>query len=108
MKPQLEPSDPRLSPKRRPFRAFLRRLRKPPPHPRSDTDFFTATRHITGAIGAGTTPTFDALEKGADSLNRSLVEQPLPPSTHISHRDSVRHNVAVPISERCLEDFRED
>ena len=79
---------------------------QPVPRPPDESDIFTATRHVTGAIGAGTSPAYDALAKGGESLNRSLRENPLPPSTHISHRDATRHNIPVPLSERCLEDYR--
>ena len=79
---------------------------RPLPSRRSESDIFTAARHITGAIGAGTSPAYDALADGGESLNRSLRKNPLPPSTHISHRDATRHNLPVPVSERCIEDYR--
>lgn len=78
---------------------------RPAARPRSESDIFTAARHVTGAIGAGTSPAYEALAEGGESLNRSLRENPLPPSTHISHRDSTRHNIPVPLSERCIEDY---
>ncbi len=78
---------------------------RPAPRTQSDSDIFTAARHVTGAIGAGTSPAYDALAEGGQSLNRSLRENPLPPSTHVSHRDSTRHNIPVPLSERCIEDY---
>ena len=78
---------------------------RPAAGPRPESDVFTAARHVTGAIGAGTSPAYDALASGGESLNRSLQKNPLPPSTHISHRDSTRHNIPVPLSERCIEDY---
>lgn len=104
--PLLSPSDPRITGKPKRIRAFIRRLMRPAARPAPDSDIFTAARHVTGAIGAGTSPAYEALAKGASSLNRSLRANPLPPSTHISHRDSTRHNIPVPLSERCIEDYR--
>lgn len=98
-------SDPRPAGTRKRLGSFLRRVVRPVAAPRSEPDIFTAARHVTGAIGAGTSPAYDALARGGESLNRSLRKNPLPPSTHISHRDSTRHNIPVPLSERCIEDY---
>ena len=100
------PSDPRRAGSRSRLRVFIRRVMRPAGRPRPESDVFTAARHVIGAIGAGTSPAYDALAEGAESLNRSLRENPLPPSPHISHRDSTRHNIPVPLSERCIEDYR--
>lgn len=107
MDPLIEPDDPRRVRNRRPLRAFIRRVMRPAPRPPAESDIFTAARHVTGAIGAGTSPAYDALAEGGESLNRSLRENPLPPSTHISYRDATRHNIPVPFSERCIGDYRE-
>jgi len=106
MDPLIDPDDPRRVRSRRPLRAFIRRVMRPAPRPPAESDVFTAARHITGAVGAGTSPAYDALAEGGERLNRSLRENPLPPSTHISHRDATRHNIPVPLSERCIEDYR--
>lgn len=105
--PLIDPIDPRRVGNRGRLRTFLRRVINPKPRPPKEADIFTAARHITGAIGAGTSPAYEALAKGGESLNRSLQENPLPPSTHISHRDATRHNLPVPLSERCIEDYRQ-
>ena len=79
---------------------------RPESRPPKESDIFTAARHVTGAIGAGTSPAYEALAEGGESLNRSLRKNPLPPSTHVSHRDATRHNLPVPLSERCIQDHR--
>ena len=106
MDPLIDPLDPRRVGNHGSIRTFLRRVFKPEPRPRQESDIFTAARHITGAIGAINSASYGALDKGGESLNRSLRENPLPPSTHISHRDATRHNLPVPLSERCIEDHR--
>ena len=106
MDPLINPTDPRRVRNRRLVRAFIRRVMRPESRPPSESDIFTAARHVTGAIGAGTSPAYEALAEGGESLNRSLRKNPLPPSTHISHRDATRHNLPVPLSERCIEDHR--
>ncbi|MCQ3808051.1 MAG: hypothetical protein OXB92_02990 [Acidimicrobiaceae bacterium] len=105
MDPFSDPFAPRRVSNRRQLRAFIRRVMRPAARRRSEPDIFTAARHVTGAIGAGTSPAYDALAEGGERLNRSLRDDPLPPSTHISHRDSTRHNIPVPLSERCIEDY---
>lgn len=106
MDPLIDADDPRRIGNRRRLRAFVRRVLHPKPRPPKESDIFTAARHVTGAIGAGTSPAYEALAEGGEQLNRSLRENPLPPSTHISHRDATRHNLPVPLSERCIEDYR--
>ncbi len=63
-----------------------------------------AIREITGATGAIYSNGFDTAAKGADAFTRSF-EPRIPPSIHISHRDSIRHGTPIPVSERCLEDW---
>ncbi len=50
---------------------------------------------------------WDRYAEGADAFNKSF-EPKIPPSIHISHRDSVRRRPAVPLSERCVEDWDAD
>ena len=106
MDPLIDPLDPRRVGNRGLVRTFIRRVFHPEPRPHQESDIFTAARHITGALGANNSAAYEALAKGGESLNRSLRENPLPPSTHISHRDSTRHNLPVPLSERCIGDHR--
>ena len=106
MDPLIDPTDPRRVRNRRPIGAFIRRVMRPESRPPKGSDIFTAARHVTGAIGAGTSPVYEALAEGGESLNRSLRKNPLPPSTHVSHRDATRHNLPVPLSERCIQDHR--
>ncbi len=101
----LDRLDPRNTSSRGRLRTFIRRVLHPTHSPRPDSGIFTAARHVTGAIGAGTSPAYEALAEGGESLNRSLRKNPLPPSTHVSHRDATRHNIPVPLSERCIEDY---
>ena len=70
-----------------------------------DNDFFTATRGITGVIGAPRSDAYDLLQKDQGAYVRSMKREPqLPPSLFVSERDRVRHGEAIPLAERCLED----
>ena len=64
MDPLIDPTDPRRVRNRRPVRAFIRRVMRPESRPPKESDIFTAARHVTGAIGAGTSPAYEALAEG--------------------------------------------
>lgn len=71
----------------------------------SDTSTFRAARGIVGATGSSFSGAWDLLDKEGDAYLRSLEREPtLPPSLFVSERDRVRHNQAVPLAERCIED----
>lgn len=93
---------------RRWFREFRAELRSRSHGRRamgSDTSTFKAARGIVGATGSSFSGAWDLLDKDGDAYLRSLErEPPLPPSLFVSERDRVRHNQAVPLSERRLED----
>jgi hypothetical protein len=42
--------------------------------------------------------------EGQAAYSRSF-EPHIPPSIHVSHRDATRVNQAMPIAERCIEDW---
>lgn len=74
-----------------------------------DTGTFQAARGITGATGASFSSAYDLLERDGDAYLRSLESDPvIPPSLFVSERDRLRHNRAVPLVERCLEDLGDD
>jgi hypothetical protein len=68
---------------------------------------FRAVRHIVGPTGNMFSNGWDKMAEGADAFNRSF-EPRIPPSLHISHRDSTRVNMPMPLSERCIEDWQTD
>ncbi len=71
------------------------------------TNTFKPLRHIIGPTGYMAQNTVAPAMKGAAAFNKSF-EPHIPPSIHVSHRDAIRVNMAMPISERCIEDFRRD
>lgn len=66
---------------------------------------FRTVRHIVGPTGNMFSNGWDKMAEGGDAFNRSF-EPRIPPSLHISHRDSTRHNMPMPVSERCIEDWQ--
>jgi len=65
---------------------------------------FRSARHIVGPTGNMFSRGWDRYAEGAEAFNKSF-EPKIPPSIHVSHNDSVRHRPAVPLSERCVEDW---
>ena len=70
-----------------------------------DKSTFRAARGIVGATGASFSNAYDMLERDGGAYLRSMESDPvLPPSLFVSENDRLRHNRAVPLAERCLED----
>ena len=66
-----------------------------------------SARDIIGATGNGLSAAWDELERHGEAYAQSF-DRRLPPSLHISHRDAVRHQRAIPLVERCIEDWRQE
>ncbi len=66
---------------------------------------FRTVRHIVGPTGNMFSNGWDKMAEGGDAFNRSF-EPHIPASLHISHRDSTRYNMPMPVSERCIEDWQ--
>ncbi len=70
-----------------------------------DKSTFNAARGIVGATGASFSGAWDLLERDGDAYLRSMDKDSLlPPSLFVSERDRIRHGLAAPLSERCIED----
>ncbi len=65
---------------------------------------FRSARHIVGPTGNMFSKGWERYAEGSDAFVRSF-DPKVPSSIHISHRDSLRRNLVVPISERCVEDW---
>ena len=61
-------------------------------------------RDIAGATGWVRSNAWDKIAEGSEAYAKSFDPR-VPPSLHISHRDATRHNIPMPVPERCLEDF---
>lgn len=73
----------------------------------ADNSTFNAARGIIGPTGNSFSNAWEHLEKDGAAYNRSMDrERAIPPSLFVSERDRVRHGLAVPLSERCVEDHR--
>ena len=66
-----------------------------------------AARDIAGATGWVRSNAWDKIAEGSEAYAKSFDPR-VPPSLHISHRDATRHNIPIPVPERCLEDFGPD
>lgn len=69
-------------------------------------DIYRRARDITGATGWVTSRAWEYADKNGEAYSESLVERRVPPSLHISARDQIRAGTAMPLAERCIEDFR--
>ena len=72
-----------------------------------DSKNFRTVRHIVGPTGNMFSNGWDKMAEGGDAFNRSFDPR-IPPSLHVSHRDSSRANMPMPVSERCIEDWQTD
>jgi len=71
----------------------------------NDKGTFRAARGIVGPTGNSFSNAWDLLESDGDAYTRSLGrERAIPPSLFVSERDRVRLGLAVPLTERCIED----
>lgn len=61
-------------------------------------------RDIVGPTGYMWSAGWTKAAEGSEAYTKSFDRQ-LPPSTHISHRDATRANQAMPLAERCIEDW---
>ena len=68
------------------------------------SDIYRTARDIAGPTGNIFSNGWQRLEDGSSAYMKSF-DRRLPPSLHISERDAVRAGRAMPISERCIEDF---
>ncbi|MGI9599029.1 MAG: hypothetical protein ACR2QK_22890 [Acidimicrobiales bacterium] len=68
-------------------------------------DIYRRARDITGATGWVTSRAWDHADRHGEAYSHSLVERRVPPSLHISARDQIRSGKAMPLTERCIEDF---
>jgi hypothetical protein len=69
-------------------------------------DIYRSTRDITGGIGLPSSKGWEQAERGGEAYTRSLKEQRLPPSLHVSARDQVRAGLAMPLAERDIGSYR--
>ena len=63
-----------------------------------------SARHIAGITGNLMSAGFDRIAEGSKAYEKSF-DPHIPPSVHISYNDSLRQNMPVPLSERCVEDW---
>ena len=64
-------------------------------------------REIVGPTGYMFSNGWSRAAEGQEAFHRSFDPQ-IPPSIHVSHRDSIRANQAMPLSERCIEDWNDE
>lgn len=65
-----------------------------------------SAREIVGPTGLMTSGGWDKMQKGSQAYQSSF-DRRLPPSLFVSERDRQRHGDAIPVAERCIEDFRD-
>lgn len=68
-------------------------------------DIYRRARGITGATGWVTSRAWDQADRHGEAYSNSLDERRVPPSLHISARDQIRAGKAMPLAERCIEDY---
>ena len=68
------------------------------------SDIYRTAREIAGPTGNIFSNGWQQLEDGQSAYMKSF-DRRLPPSLHISERDAVRAGRAMPIAERCIEDY---
>ena len=61
-------------------------------------------REIVGPTGYMLSNGWSKAAEGQEAYHRSFDPQ-IPPSIHISHNDATRANQAMPLAERCIEDW---
>lgn len=66
-----------------------------------------SAREVIGPTGWMWSRGWDAMEKGSDAYVKSF-DPKIPPSIFISKRDLTRENIAIPLVERCIEDWGTD
>ncbi len=62
-------------------------------------------RDVTGPTGWVFSNAWDKLDQHGDAYAKSF-DRRIPPSLFVSERDRTRFQRPMPISERCLEDYR--
>ncbi len=65
------------------------------------------TRDIIGPLGWVNSAAYQELADGMDKYNKSF-DNHLPPSLHVSERDRIRHNQAIPLRERIIEGSKQE
>ena len=63
-------------------------------------------RDIVGPTGWMTSAGWSRMAESSNAYQKSFDKR-LPPSLFVSERDRQRHGDAIPVSERCIEDYRE-
>ncbi len=69
-------------------------------------DIRRQARDVAGVTGWMYSKGWDELSKVSPGYLRSFESPRVPPSLHVSARDRQRSGQAVPLAERCIEDFR--
>jgi len=69
-------------------------------------DIYRSARDIAGPTGYGLSETWRHVEHRGQAYVQSF-DRRLPPSLHISERDAVRAGKAIPLAERCIEDYQQ-
>jgi hypothetical protein len=64
-----------------------------------------SARQIAGITGALMSNGYDRIAEGSKAYEKSF-DPHIPPSVHVSYNDMLRHNVPVPLAERCIEDWQ--
>lgn len=64
-------------------------------------------REIVGPTGNMLSNGWSHAAQGQEAFQRSFDPR-IPPSIHISHRDATRANHAIPLAERCIEDWNDE
>ena len=72
-----------------------------------DTDFARSTRDIVGPTGLMFSNGWDAAANGSSAYIRSFDPR-VPPSLFVAENEPSRQKHAVPLAERCIEDWSSD
>jgi hypothetical protein len=64
----------------------------------------SAVREVVGPTGYMWSQGWDRMAEGATAFEKSF-DPHLPPSLHISQQERHRFHLAIPVAERCLEDW---
>lgn len=70
-------------------------------------DIRRSARDIVGPTGYNWSKAWDLLDRDGEKYLESF-DRRIPPSEFVSKRDRTRHNIPIPLAERCLEDLGED
>lgn len=76
------------------------------PSPRLDPQLGRAARDILGPTGNMFSNGWELFEQNNAAYMKSFDPR-VPPSLHISQTDQNRYHQAIPVSERCIEDWNE-